>query len=88
MAYFGETESKACGQCDYCLQLHTEHIDQSLIDQLTPLLQQALEQPKNLQLVLKEVPFENKIQLIEVIRWHIEQNIIHQSDDEILSWGK
>jgi len=86
MTYFGETESKACGQCDYCLQLHAEHIDQELINQLRPLLQQALQQPMAFQQLVKEVAFENKIQLIEVIRWHIEQNMIQQSEDETLSW--
>lgn len=88
MQYFGETESKKCGQCDYCLQLHAEHINQEIIDVLSPQLKLALALPMKLQNLVDSIAFENKIQLIEVIRWHMEQHLIQQDEAEMLSWIK
>lgn len=88
MAYFGESESKACGQCDFCLNMHAENIDQALLDKLTPLIRAELQEPSPLQKLIKSIEFENKTQLLEVIRWHIEQNNIEQAENESLSWKK
>ncbi len=87
MAYFGETESKSCGQCDYCLQLHQDSIDPETLAMLKPLLQEKLVNPMKLNVLVDSIAYDNKKVVLEVVRWLIEQDVIRQSEKEMLSWA-
>jgi ATP-dependent DNA helicase RecQ len=88
LAYFGETETYRCGQCDVCkrrneLNLSNYEFD-LILDQLKELLQHSEQTVEEISKVLKSD--EHKI--VKIIRWLLDNEKIELTDKKKLRWIK
>jgi ATP-dependent DNA helicase RecQ len=87
LEYFGETGSVRCGKCDICLAQNELGLSQLEFDQISDMLEHYLQEP----CLFEELIFRidrNEDEIIEVVRWLIDNGkIIHRIDNR-LEWKK
>ncbi|MEN6457148.1 MAG: ATP-dependent DNA helicase RecQ [Prolixibacteraceae bacterium] len=87
LEYFGETGSVRCGKCDICLAQNELGLSQLEFDQISDMLEHYLQEP----CLFEELIFRidrNEDEIIQVVRWLIDNGkIIHRIDNR-LEWKK
>jgi len=85
LEYFGETESARCGKCDRCLAQNSLGMSDPEIEKISEMLESYLKEP----LFFEELIFKtdrNEDEIIQVVRWLIDNGrIIHRIDNR-LEW--
>jgi len=85
LEYFGEADSVRCGKCDVCLAQNELGLSQLEFDNISNLLEQYLQEPR----LFEELVFKidrNEDEIIQVIRWLIDNGkIVHRIDNR-LEW--
>ena len=71
--YFGERESKACGQCDVCKGEHQSGISNSDFKQISDIIFKKLQPgPMEIDVLTKQIEFNDNI-VLKVARWLLDQ---------------
>ncbi len=85
LEYFGEKTSDRCGKCDICMEQNKLGLSQLELDKISNQLEELLQEP----LLFEDLIFEmenKEDELIEVLRWLIDNGkIVHRIDNR-LEW--
>lgn len=85
VAYFGEESKANCGKCDVCISLKKIESDNALFVQIKTEIQEDLSHKNH---VVKELPSLKKykeIEVLEVLRWMAENDLIHIDRENYIS---
>jgi ATP-dependent DNA helicase RecQ len=88
LAYFGETESRSCGQCDVCKGEHQSGISNSEFEAISVKIKELLEINP---LVIRELISRcesNEKNVLKVTRWLLDQKSIQTDSSNMLFWKK
>lgn len=83
LAYFGETNTAPCGQCDVCKEKNELNISKYQFDQLRQQVEALLDQHPHTVDQLMQAAADNE-QLLQVIRWLMDHEQIVLQDDGTL----
>lgn len=86
LAYFGETDSNPCGNCDYCKGQQQVSVDADSLKKLEPLIKSALHKQLSFNDLIDFISFENKELLIGCVQWFIDQGQIEMQANNQLKW--
>ena len=85
LSYFGETGSNRCGQCDVCQSKNTLELSQFEFDQISSQVKSFLQDPITYdELVMKLKG--NQDEIMDVLRWLIDNEKIIYRIDKKLEW--
>lgn len=87
LAYFGEPKSRRCGICDVCIGQNKVNLNDIEFEQLVEHIKGLLlAKPRNLyELVPACSPFTEE-QVIDVLRWLMDNNKVSRDKKEMLFW--
>jgi len=81
LAYFGEKNTKPCGQCDICLKHKEQQVTDGDFDQIRlAVLSQLKQKPMTITELLKAVPFKEQ-KVMPVIRFMTDNQLLDQGAD-------
>ncbi|MEA4976498.1 MAG: ATP-dependent DNA helicase RecQ [Paludibacter sp.] len=81
LAYFGEKNTKPCGQCDICLKQKEKQVTDGDFDQIRlAVLSQLKQKPMTVTELLKAVPFKEQ-KVMPVIRFMTDNRLLDQGVD-------
>lgn len=81
LAYFGEKNTKPCGQCDICLKHKEQQVTDGDFDQIRlAVLSQLKQKPMTVTELLKAVPFKEQ-KVMPVIRFMTDNRLLDQRAD-------
>jgi ATP-dependent DNA helicase RecQ len=81
LAYFGEKNTKPCGQCDICLKHKEQQVTDGDFDQIRlAVLSQLKQKPMTVTELLKAVPFKEQ-KVMPVIRFMTDNRLLDQGAD-------
>jgi ATP-dependent DNA helicase RecQ len=87
ISYFGQTETKRCGICDYCVQRNKAELSElefnHISDTIKPLLKVA---GCSLQQLVEACPRTSEEKIINAVNWLVDNNKIELSDDGLFRW--
>jgi ATP-dependent DNA helicase RecQ len=87
LAYFGETDSYRCGQCDVCLERNELDMSKYEFDELIDHIKKQLdEQPLSLEDLVDTLPPKTE-KMLKVTRWLLDNGKIVE-EDGVLLWVK
>jgi len=89
LEYFGEEDSKRCGQCDVCLERNKLDLNEMEFDRIINLLKPILQQEsKSLEEAVAMVKGISEDRILKAIRWLIDHGKILVTDEQQLTWKK
>lgn len=81
LAYFGEKNTKPCGQCDICLKQKEKQVIDGDFDQIRlAVLSQLKQKPMTITELLKAIPFKEQ-KVMPVIRFMTDNRLLDQGVD-------
>ncbi len=81
LAYFGEKNTKPCGQCDICLKHREQQVTDGDFDQIRlAILSQLKQKPMTITELLKAIPFKEQ-KVMPVIRFMTDNRLLDQGVD-------
>ena len=85
LAYFGETTSAPCGQCDVCWQAQRQRLLQAEFDNIRQCMEAALAHgPMDLKALIDETGHKFKEERItEVLRWLTDQGFVELKSGQV-----
>ena len=87
LAYFGEPKSRRCGICDVCIGHNKVNLNdiefEQLVEQIKGLL---LAKPRNLYELIPACSTFAEEQVIDVLRWLMDNNKVSRDKKELLFW--
>ncbi len=87
LEYFGEKKVRRCGICDVCLSENSLNLNEIEFSSIEKLLVVNLKSgPKHLYELISSMGDQKEEDVIQVIRWLIDNNKIIRHKDETLSW--
>jgi len=85
LSYFGEKDTKPCGQCDICLKKKENEVGTDLFEKIKTAVFEVLnEEPLPINSLLRKIPFKEP-QAIQVIRFLIDNG--HIEENELMQLG-
>jgi ATP-dependent DNA helicase RecQ len=89
LAYFGEKQSRRCGQCDVCIERNKVDMNEqeftSVVEKIKPVLK---EKPCDMQNLIESLKQVNKEKVVRVIEWLLDNDKISYTDDKKLFWHR
>jgi ATP-dependent DNA helicase RecQ len=86
LAYFGETDSYRCGQCDVCLERNELDMSKYEFDELLAHIKKQLhQQPTSLEQLIDTLP-QKAEKMLKVTRWLLDNGKIEEKSGE-LRWA-
>ncbi len=87
LAYFGEKKSNRCGICDVCLSKNQTNLNDIEFDWLVSSIRSLLlKKPYNLYELIPNLSQFQEDQVIEVVRWLLDNNKVSRDSNEMLTW--
>jgi len=87
LEYFGETKVRRCGICDVCVAKNKVDLNEIEFDNIQNLISDSLKKnPKHLFELVSSINGFVENDIIQVIRWLIENGKVIRHNDETLSW--
>ncbi len=87
LAYFGEKKSKRCGICDVCLSKNKTNLNEIEFEQVVSAIKNLLiAKNRNLYELIPLLPQFNEDQIIDVVRWLMDNGKVSRDRQEMLSW--
>ncbi len=87
LAYFGETDSYRCGQCDVCLERNELDMSKYEFDELLEHIKKQLQaEPLSLEKLVDTLPAKTE-KMIKVVRWLLDNEKLEEVDGK-LKWEK
>ncbi|RMF02644.1 MAG: RecQ family ATP-dependent DNA helicase [Bacteroidetes bacterium] len=88
LAYFGETHSTDCGQCDVCLARKKAGLSSMAFQQTRDQIEQLLQsEPLALRALVARFPAAQEEQVLQTLHYLIDEGYVLQKDD-LLVWQK
>ncbi|PTN06348.1 ATP-dependent DNA helicase RecQ [Mangrovibacterium marinum] len=87
LAYFGEESSASCGKCDICMERKSEGLSQAILDKLSLQLEELTQEPTSFEELRTHVQMPEE-ELIDAIRWMIDNQKLVYRPDNRLEWVK
>ncbi|MDR1055299.1 MAG: RecQ family ATP-dependent DNA helicase [Prevotellaceae bacterium] len=88
LAYFGETDSYRCGQCDVCAERNELDLSKYEFDMILEKIKEKLSlQPLTIDELIGETE-DNAEKQLKVIRWLLDNSKIRHTTDSLLTWNK
>lgn len=89
LGYFGEKIANRCGHCDYCLKMHNIDISNKEYQEVSNILLNLLEEQKmHIDQVIDFINSHKKENVVKIIRWMIDDKILHIDKNDELSKTK
>jgi len=89
LEYFGEKKVRRCGICDVCVAKNKVDLNEIEFDNIQKLISTSLKRnPKHLFELVSSIDGYEEDDIIQVVRWLIENNKVIRHNDETLSWYK
>ncbi len=85
LEYFGEKDSKRCGQCDICQSRNVLELSQFEFDQIAGQVKETLKTPKTYEELVMKLQ-GNQDDIMNVVRWLIDNEKIVNRIDNKLEW--
>jgi ATP-dependent DNA helicase RecQ len=89
LSYFGESQAKRCGYCDYCRKRNRVNVSElefeRIVEKIKPRLISA---PCPLETILSAVPDFAQDDVINVLRWLEDNGKIVKDEAHCYSWRK
>jgi len=81
LAYFGEKNTKPCGQCDICLKHKEQQVDEIDFEKISKAISELLQQePLTISQITTRLGFkENKV--LQVVRFMMDNKLLAQGED-------
>jgi ATP-dependent DNA helicase RecQ len=87
IAYFGETDTKRCGICDYCLERNKADVNELEFEKIQESVKTFLMKKEiGLHDLVKHLKFPNETKTLHVIEWMIDNEQIAYTDNNLLQW--
>jgi len=83
LSYFGETDSKDCGQCDICLSKNKRGLDNSRFDEIALAVKNLLSEERSLNFLVEALTQYPQKEVIEVIRFMADRRKLKLKGDII-----
>lgn len=78
LAYFGETNTNPCGQCDICLKKKEQQVTDADFDKIRlAVLELLSSKTLSIEEIISQLPFK-EAKIIQVVRFLIDQRILNQ----------
>lgn len=88
VSYFNETNATACGVCDICIARKKSSLSTKNFDELEYQIQELLKlKPASLQILVAQINTNNKENLLEVIRYLMDNNKLRYNKNQELEWN-
>ncbi len=88
LSYFGETETKRCGNCDVCIRRNKIELSEMefdvVLEHIKPLLKQ---QPQSIDDIVASVKKVNEDKVMRVLRWLLDNDKIKYTKDKKIIWN-
>lgn len=85
LRYFDEDAASACGRCDVCCKRHTElNHDATIIELNDAILHTVGDKGLTLRQLLLLFDHHKEEQVLEAVRWMIDNDVLHRNDDILL----
>jgi ATP-dependent DNA helicase RecQ len=89
LEYFGEKKVRRCGICDVCVAKNKADLNEIEFDSIQKLISISLKKnPKHLFELISSVDGYEEDDIIQVVRWLIDNGKVIRHNDETLSWYK
>jgi len=87
LAYFGETNSKRCGRCDYCIELNKSELSNKDLDEMVEIIQPLLEwKPASLEDIREALPKYSEEKIVQFLQWHLDNDNVRQNENGDYIW--
>ncbi len=83
LAYFGETETQDCGQCDVCLSRKSGGLSDSIYNEIATAIKELLSEERDISFVVNVLSNFSQKDIIEVIRFMADRGDIVLHVDKI-----
>ncbi len=88
LAYFGETDTQRCGDCDVCIRRNELSLSKYEFDIILEKIKELINfEPYLLNDLIEKINFE-EYKIIKVIQWLFENNKIKYDNENKLIWNK
>ncbi len=87
LEYFGELKARRCGICDVCIAKNKIDLNEIEFRQIEKIIREKLNTtPKHLYELISDINDFDEDEIIQVVRWLIDNNRVIRHKDEKLSW--
>ncbi|MBC8319701.1 MAG: RecQ family ATP-dependent DNA helicase [Bacteroidetes bacterium] len=87
LEYFGEKKPRRCGICDVCISKNKVDLNEIEFTTIENIIKELLNNsPKHLYELVSFIDDFNEDDIIQVVRWLIDNNKVIRHKDETLSW--
>jgi len=85
LAYFGETNTQRCNQCDVCLEENKQHLNNEEFDSISKQIQQLLAvHPMPLKQLVDAITESTEEKSLKTIQWMLDNNQMEYNQDNLL----
>jgi ATP-dependent DNA helicase RecQ len=85
--YFNELQAKRCGKCDVCIERNKIELSELEFDSVLAIVKPLLlEKPRSMEEIMAGAGKINEDKIIKVIQWLLDNDKIHYSTEQKLSW--
>ena len=89
LRYFGEADSKPCGRCEVCLRRVNPELSASEYEQISRTLVAVLrDHPLTVYGATAACPDQEEEDVVEAIRWMIDNGLVNKDGDDVLTLKK
>ncbi len=87
LAYFGELNTKRCGQCDYCIERNKAELSEMEFDQIVEIIKPLLKSRYlSIEEIVEAAPKTRAEKVIRAVEWLLDNDKIKYTPDKKLFW--
>jgi len=87
LTYFGETNSKRCGRCDYCIEQNKIELSNEESDQMVEIIKPLLQwKPASLEEIQDALNTFSERKILLFLQWHLDNDSLQQNDSGDYVW--
>ena len=87
LTYFGETNSKRCGRCDYCIERNKTELNDVEFDRMVEIIKPLLQwRPTPLEDIQEALTLFNERKILLFLQWLLDNDKIRQNAEGDYTW--
>ncbi|MCL2414538.1 MAG: RecQ family ATP-dependent DNA helicase, partial [Bacteroidales bacterium] len=87
LTYFGETSSKRCGRCDYCIEQNKVELSNEESDKMVEIIKPLLEwKPASLEEIQDALNMFSERKILLFLQWHLDNDNLRQDNNGDYIW--